>query len=70
MQVGHPIKALPDVVRAEARSAGINRPKGVARALQVRLNKVEPSEAVCTRNLFAKACDRGAGADEMVEGWP
>jgi hypothetical protein len=68
--VGHPIQPLPDVVRAEARSAGINRPKGVARAFHVRLNKVEPSKAVCTRNLFAKADDRTDGADEVVEGWP
>jgi len=70
VQVGHPVEPLPDVVRAEARSAGINRPAGVGLAFQVRANKVEPTEAVSTRNLLAKDCDRALGADEMERGWP
>jgi len=32
--------------RAEARSAGIDRPDGVARSFQVSVYKVEPTEAV------------------------
>jgi hypothetical protein len=46
--VGHPNKpeALSDVRRADARSAQISRPAGVARSFQVSLYKVEPTEAV------------------------
>jgi len=56
--------------RAEARSAGIDRPAGVTRAFQVSLYKVEPSKAVFACNLFAKHCDRSALFDEMEERGP
>lgn len=70
--VGHgaPVEALPDVGRAEARSAGICRPCGVARRFQVSLYKVEPSEAVLARNLLSKNDVRSALLNEPVEGWP
>ncbi len=56
--------------RAEARSAGIDRPDGVARAFQVSVYKVEPTEAVLACNLFAKDCVRAALRDEVEEGRP
>jgi hypothetical protein len=72
--VGHPDRckseSLTDMRRTEARRAGIRRPEGVARSFQVRLNKIEPSESVLARNLFAKDDVRSALADEMVECGP
>jgi hypothetical protein len=62
--VGHEVESLPDVRRADARSAGIRRPDGVTRSLQVSRNKVEPREARAARNLFAKHDVRAALADE------
>jgi hypothetical protein len=46
--VGHPNEpeALSDVRRADARSAHICRPEGVARSFHVSAYKVEPTEAV------------------------
>lgn len=64
--VGHEPEALSDMGRADARSAEISRPAGVARSFQVSLNKVEPAEAVLARNLLAKDVCRAALADEMV----
>lgn len=66
----NPPEALPDVRRAEARSAGIRRPDGVARSFQVSVYKVEPSEAVLARNLLAKDDVRAALLDEMMERGP
>jgi hypothetical protein len=54
----------------EAASWGINRPDGVTLSFQVRRNKVEPSESVVGRNLFAKDCDRLRDADEAEEFGP
>ena len=56
--------------RAEARSAGIHRPAGVARSFQVRRYKVEPCKSVTACNLLAKDCDRPALADKMEERGP
>ena len=56
--------------RTDARTAGIDRPEGVTRSFHVRLNKVEPSEAVLACNLLAKDDCRAALSDEMVERWP
>jgi hypothetical protein len=55
---------------AEAASWGINRPDGVTLSFQVRRNKVEPSESVIGRNLFAKDCDRLRLADEREPDGP
>jgi hypothetical protein len=55
---------------AEARSAQISRPEGVARSFHVSLYKVEPVEAVIACNLFAKDDWRRALADEVVECGP
>jgi hypothetical protein len=55
---------------SEARSAQIDRPCGVTRTVQVRLNKVEPSESVNGRNLLAKANERSSCFDQSKELWP
>jgi hypothetical protein len=60
-------EALADVRGADARSAQICRPNGVARCFHVRLYSVEPAEAVLTRNLLSKDDWRTALADEPVE---
>ncbi len=60
-------EALADVRSADARSAQISRPKGVARCFHVRLYSVEPAEAILTRNLLSKDDWRTALADEPVE---
>jgi hypothetical protein len=58
------------VRRTEARSAGINRPAGVALSFQVSVYKVDPSESVFARNLLAKDDARAADSDEMEERGP
>jgi hypothetical protein len=68
--VGTEENSLPDVRRPEARSAGINRPDGVTLSFQVSVNKVEPSESVVTRNLFAKDKLRARLADEREPDGP
>jgi hypothetical protein len=60
-----PPEALSDVGRADARSAEINRPAGVARSFQVSRYKVEPTETVLARNLLAKDNWRAALVDEV-----
>jgi hypothetical protein len=65
--VGHEVQSLPDVRRTEPRSAGIDRPDGVARTFQVSVYSVEPSESVLARNLLAKDCDRSTLRDETEE---
>jgi hypothetical protein len=57
---------LADVRGADARSAEIDRPTGVARCFHVCLYKVEPSEAVLACNLLTKDDCRSALCDEMV----
>jgi hypothetical protein len=61
---------LPDMGRADARSAEINRPAGVARSFQVSLYKVEPTKSVLARNLLAKDDCRATLSDEVEEGRP
>jgi hypothetical protein len=56
--------------RAEARSAGIDRPDGVVRSFQVSVYKVEPTEAVLACNLLAKDDVRAALRDEAEEVGP
>jgi len=60
------------VRRTDARSAEIERPAGVARAFQVSLYKVEPTEAVFACNLLAKDWDRFRFSvlDEVEPVWP
>jgi hypothetical protein len=68
--VGHPVKPLALVGSTEARSRGHDRPNGVACDFQVSRYKVEPCEAVLSRNLLAKDKLRAALRDEMEEGGP
>nr|WP_231038802.1 hypothetical protein [Nitratidesulfovibrio oxamicus] len=56
--------------RAEARSAGIDRPAGVTRRFHVSEYKVEPRKTVFACNLFSKDDIRAALRDEMIECWP
>jgi hypothetical protein len=65
-----PVETLPDVRGADARSAQIRSPEGVARCFQVSAYKVEPHEAVSACNLFAKDACRFALLNEVEEGWP
>lgn len=64
--VGHPDKeeSVSHVRSADARSRQYRRPEGVTASFQVRLNKVEPAEAVSARNLLSKDCWRDA--DEIL----
>jgi len=68
--VGQPLsdepEPLSDMRRADARSAQICRPDGVARGFHVSTYKVEPTEAVLARNLLSKDDCRLALADEVV----
>lgn len=68
--VGHPVEAVADVGRADARSRERLRPKGVTQSLQVKKYKVDPRVCVSTRNLFAKNKSRAALLDEVVEVGP
>ena len=56
---------MPDVERADARSAEINRPDGVTRSFQVSVNTVDPAETICARNLFTKDDVRAALAEQV-----
>jgi hypothetical protein len=58
---------LPDVGRADARSAGIDSSEGVALSFHFSVYKVEPSEAVLACNLLANDDCRAALADEPAE---
>jgi hypothetical protein len=72
--VGQPLsnkpEALADVRGADARSAQICRPDGVARCFQVSAYSVEPAEAVLARNLFSKDDWRAALIDEHMKRGP
>jgi hypothetical protein len=69
--VGQPLsdkpETLADVRGADARSAQICRPNGVARCFHVRLYSVEPAKAVLARNLLSKDNWRAALCDETME---
>jgi hypothetical protein len=61
-------KPLPDVRRADARSAQIGGPDRISQRLQVSANSGEPLAAKTTRNLFSKECWRtalGENSEEM-----
>lgn len=69
-QPTNPPEPLSDVRCADARSAKICLPAGVALHFQVILYKVPPSEAIRGRNLLSKDNWRAADLDQVVEGWP
>ena len=68
--VGHPVQPLPDVRRADARSAYINRPAGVIRCFQIMRYSIPPPQGSRACNLFAKDRARAALADEPEEHGP
>jgi hypothetical protein len=57
---------LTDVRRADARSAQIGSPDGIAQCFQVSAYSVEPRPAVSTRNLLSKDDWREALGDEAT----
>jgi hypothetical protein len=60
-------ETLADMRGADARSAQICSPNGVARCFQVSVYSVEPAEAVLARNLLSKDDCRAALCDEPVK---
>jgi hypothetical protein len=68
--VGQPVKPLTPVRRTDARSAEIDRCKGVCRFFHVSVHMVEPVECIRTCNLLTKDDARAALADETVPDWP
>lgn len=52
--VGHPVRAVSDMGRADARSRKRDCPEGVTHGFQVSLYKVDPSVDSLARNLFSK----------------
>jgi hypothetical protein len=68
--VGHPPKPLPDVRRADARSAQIGGPDGIVQCFQVSSYSGEPCTSKRARNLLSKDDWRAALRDEAVEVGP
>jgi hypothetical protein len=64
--VGHPPQTLPDVRSADARSAQIDRPCGVARSFQISAYTVEPGETCSACHLLANDDRRPDGCDQAV----
>ena len=65
--VGHPVEALPDVRGADARSAQIGSPNGIAQCFQVSAYSGEPRPAKRACNLLASDRWRAALRDEASE---
>jgi hypothetical protein len=61
---------LPDVRRADARSAQIGSPHGMTQVFQVNAYSGEPFTSSRARNLFSKDRCRLELADEMEKGRP
>jgi hypothetical protein len=68
--VGHPIKPLSDVRRADARSAQIGGPAGISQCFQVSAYSGEPFTSILARNLLSKDDCRAALGDEAVKSGP
>lgn len=67
MGVTHPVDAVADVRRTDARSRKRDRPDGVTHGFQVIAYKVDPRVCVFARNLLSKHDCRAALLDEVVE---
>jgi hypothetical protein len=75
--VGHKVKPVAPMWRADTRSRKYHRPNRVSDLFQVILNLVEPATWVfrsdafnCCTNLLAKDRDRAALRNEAGEVWP
>jgi hypothetical protein len=66
----HPVEPLPDVRRADARSAQIGGPDGISQAFQVKPYSGEPRPASSARNLFANDDWRAALGDKPSKSGP
>lgn len=65
--MGHPEQSLPDMGRADPRSAQIGGRVGIAQSFQVSAYSIDPEPASRARNLFPKDDCRAAVADEPAE---
>jgi hypothetical protein len=68
--VGHPVQAISDVRRTDARRRERDTPEGVAQFFQVCVYKVDPRVCILARNLLSKNACRAALADEVAEDGP
>jgi hypothetical protein len=68
--VGHPVKPLPDVRRADARSAQIGSPAGISQCFQISAYSGEPFTPILARNLLSKDRCRLALGDEALKSGP
>ena len=68
--VGHPIQSLPDMRRADPRSAQICGPAAISQSFQVSAYSGEPFTSIRARNLFAKHRCRSALGDETLKSGP
>jgi hypothetical protein len=68
--VSHPVQPLPDVRRADARSAQIGGPAGISHCFQISAYSGEPFTPILARNLLSKDRCRAALGDERVKSGP
>jgi hypothetical protein len=68
--VGHEIKPLSLMGRADARSTQIGSPDGISIVFQVSSNSGEPFRSIACRNLFSKDNWRAELGDEAVKSGP
>lgn len=68
--VTHPVRAVPDVRRTDARRRKRDRPEGITQGFQVSVYKVEPALCVLACNLLTSDDSRTALVDEVVEVGP
>ena len=68
--VGHPVAAVSDVRRTDARRRERDTPEGVTHAFQVSVYKVDPSIDSLARNLLSKDDWRPTLRDEVLPGGP
>ena len=68
--VGHPVRSVSDMRRADARSRERDTPEGVTHAFHVSVYKVEPVVRSLACNLLSKDDWRAALRDEVLPGGP
>lgn len=68
--VRHPVCAVSDVRRTDARRRERDRPEGITHGFQVSVYKVDPRVCVLARNLLSNDDCRAALLDEVVEVGP
>jgi hypothetical protein len=68
--VTHPVQAISDVRRTDARRRERDTPEGVTQGFQVSMYKVDPGLDSLARNLLSKDDWRSALEDKVLKGWP